>query len=103
MLQPDLIVAGSFTTTTAVALLRKLGYEVITFDPENNLEDMRANVRKMGRLVGEEAKAEQVIAEFDAKLAGHPGPDAAGRAPGVRRHCGEQLHRRQGYVLRSKW
>jgi iron complex transport system substrate-binding protein len=69
MLKPDLIVAGSFTTTTAVALLRKLGYEVVTFEPENNLEDMRANVRKMGKLVGEEAKAEQVIAEFDAKLA----------------------------------
>ena len=29
---------------------------------------MRANVRKMGKLVGEEAKAEQIIAEFDAKL-----------------------------------
>lgn len=68
MAEPDLIVAGSFTTTTAVALLRKLGYKVVTFDPENNLEDMRANVRKMGKLVGEEAKAEQIIAEFDEKL-----------------------------------
>jgi iron complex transport system substrate-binding protein len=68
MVEPDLIVAGSFTTTTAVALLRKLGHEVVTFDPENNLEELRANVRKMGKLVGEEAKAEQVIAEFDAKL-----------------------------------
>jgi iron complex transport system substrate-binding protein len=68
MAEPDLIVAGSFTTTTAVALLRKLGHEVVTFDPENNLEDMRANVRKMGKLVGEEAKAERIIADFDAKL-----------------------------------
>jgi iron complex transport system substrate-binding protein len=66
--EPDLIVAGSFTTSTAVSLLRKLGHEVVTFDPENNLEDMRANVRKMGRLVGEEVRAEQVVAGFDAKL-----------------------------------
>jgi iron complex transport system substrate-binding protein len=66
--EPDLIIAGSYTTTTAIFLLRKLGHEVVTFDPENNLQDMRANVRKMGKLVGEEARAEQVIAEFDARL-----------------------------------
>jgi iron complex transport system substrate-binding protein len=66
--EPDLIVAGSLTTTTAIFLLRKLGHEVVTFEPEKNLEDMRASVRKMGKLVDEEARAEQVIAEFDAKL-----------------------------------
>ncbi len=49
-------------------MLRKLGKNVETFDPENNLDDMRANIRKLGKLVGEETRAEQMIAEFDARL-----------------------------------
>ncbi|MEQ1781184.1 MAG: ABC transporter substrate-binding protein [Hyphomonadaceae bacterium] len=68
-LQPDLVLAGSFTTTTATALLRNLGYNIVTFDPENSLADMRANIRKLGALVGESARAEQVIADFDKRLA----------------------------------
>lgn len=67
-LKPDLILAGSFTTTTATDLLRRLGYTVITFAPENSFEDMRANIRKLGAATGDEASAEQVIAEFDARL-----------------------------------
>lgn len=68
-LQPDLILAGSFTTTTAVALLRHLGYRVETFAPENTFADMRANIRKLGALTGDTAKAEQIIADFDTRLA----------------------------------
>ena len=68
-LQPDLVLTGSFTTTTATALLRHLGYNVVTFDPENTLADMRANIRKLGALVGEPVRAEKVIADFDTRLA----------------------------------
>jgi iron complex transport system substrate-binding protein len=68
-LQPDLILAGAYTTTTAVALLRHLGYRVETFAPENTFADMRANIRKLGALTGDTAKAEQIIAEFDTRLA----------------------------------
>lgn len=68
-LQPDLILAGRFTSTTTTALLRHLGYNVVIFDPENTLDDMRANIRKLGAVVGEPARAEQVIADFDARLA----------------------------------
>lgn len=68
-LQPDLVIAGTFTTTTATTLLTHLGYTVVNFEPENTLADMRANIRKLGALVGEPARAEQVIAEFDTRLA----------------------------------
>ena len=67
-LKPDLIIAGSFTTTTAVALLRRLGYSVVTFDPETSFDDLRANIRKLAALTGDTAKAEQLIADFDARL-----------------------------------
>ncbi|MDP3737108.1 MAG: ABC transporter substrate-binding protein [Hyphomonadaceae bacterium] len=69
MAKPDLIVAGSFTTTAASALLRRIGYTVVTFEPENNFDDLRANIRKMGEITGEPARAEQLIAEFDKRLA----------------------------------
>ena len=68
-LQPDLILAGTFTTSTSVALLRSLGYRVETFAPENTFADMRANIRKLGALTGDTEKAEQIIAAFDARLA----------------------------------
>lgn len=69
MAEPDLIVAGTFSTMAATSMLRKLGYEVATFDPEADFDDMRANIQKMGALVGEPERARQVIAEFDARLA----------------------------------
>ncbi len=68
-LKPDLILAGSFTTSTATALLRRLGYTVLIFEPENAFEDMRANIRKLAAATGDQAKAEQIIADFDARLA----------------------------------
>jgi len=68
-LKPDLILAGSFTTSTATALLRRLGYTVLIFEPENSFDDMRANIRKLAAATGDTAKAEQIIADFDARLA----------------------------------
>lgn len=68
MAKPDLIVAGSYSTMAATALLRRLAQNVVTFDPEADFDDMRANIRKMGQAVGEPERAEQVIAEFDARL-----------------------------------
>jgi iron complex transport system substrate-binding protein len=69
MSKPDLIVTGSFSTMAATSLLRGLGQKIVTFDPEADFDDMRANIRRMGEAVGEPERAEQVIAEFDARLA----------------------------------
>lgn len=68
MQDPDLILAGRFTSTTAVSLLRRIGYKIIIFDPENTIDDMRANIRKLGEAVGEIDRAEKIIADFDASL-----------------------------------
>lgn len=81
MQEPDLILAGRFTSTTAVNLLRKLGYNIVIFDPENTLEDMRANIRKLGTAVGEAARAEHVIADFDRRLAELQARIPAGEMP----------------------
>lgn len=81
MLKPDLVLAGKYTTTAAVAMLRKLGHNVVTFDPENNLDDMRANIRKLGGLVGEEARAEEMIVDFDVRLSELQAQIPAGEKP----------------------
>lgn len=67
-LKPDLILAGQFAASGTATLLSRLGYRVETFAPENSFEDMRANIRRLGELVGESRRAEAVIADFDARL-----------------------------------
>lgn len=68
-LEPDLVVAGTYTTRATVDLLRRLGFRVETFAPETSFADMRAHVTRMGALLGREARAAEVIAALDADLA----------------------------------
>lgn len=68
-LRPDLVVTTEYTGTQAVQLLRRLGYRVEEFKTEANFADIRANIRKMGALTGEQAKAEELVAAFEAHLA----------------------------------
>jgi len=68
-LEPDLVLAGTFTTRTTVEMLRRLGFRVETFAPESSFADMRAHITRMGALLGREARAAEVIATLDADLA----------------------------------
>jgi iron complex transport system substrate-binding protein len=68
-LKPDLVLTGVYTGRSATALLRKLGYTVVTFEPESTFDQIRGNIRKMGEAVGETQRAEDLIAAFDARLA----------------------------------
>ena len=77
MMQPDLIVAGAFSTRAAVELLRHLGYDVVDFASEDDFADMRVNIRLMGQATGETARAEALVAELDARLAALPGDSSA--------------------------
>lgn len=67
-LKPDLIVTARYSGTQTVQTLERLGYQVAEFDAESSFADIRSNIRKMGRLVGEEARAESIVAAFDARL-----------------------------------
>jgi iron complex transport system substrate-binding protein len=68
-LRPDLVVTTPFTGGAATQLLGKLGYRVETFNPETTFADIKANILKMGDLLGEQDKAKAVIEAFDARLA----------------------------------
>lgn len=68
LMQPDLVIAGTYTTRATVELLRKLGIRVEEFEPENSFEDIRANLRRMGDLLGQPERAAKLVAELDSEL-----------------------------------
>lgn len=79
-LAPDLVIGGEYTTTETIDLLRRIGLRVVVMPLANSLADVRANMRWLGTLVGEDAKAEAMVAALDRRLA----DVAAGVPPGPR-------------------
>jgi len=67
-IRPDLVVTTPYTGVAAMQLLRRLGYRVETFEPEMTFADIRKNILKMGDLLGEQERAQQAVAAFDARL-----------------------------------
>ena len=68
MLEPDLILAGSFNDRATVALLRRLGLRVEEFAPATSFAEVRSNALRMGHLLGQNGTAEAAIAQFDREL-----------------------------------
>ena len=94
-LRPDLVLAGRYATRSTVDLLRRLGVEVVEFTPETSFDDVRATIARMGRVLGRQDAARDMLRAFDAGLAGlqrDPGDNPAtaaiyganGYVPGVR-------------------
>lgn len=78
LMRPDLVLAGRYTAQETVRMLERLGYRVESFAPETSLADIRANLRQMGAVLGQGARAEALIAEMDttvARLDGLPPSD----------------------------
>lgn len=74
---PDLVVAGTFTSTATRALLKRLGWPLLEVGPADSIADIRATTRQVARAVGEPARGEALLARMDAQLADlarHPGP-----------------------------
>lgn len=73
--QPDLILAGTYSSTRARHLAREAGARVLEVEAANNFEDIRRNVQQVAAAVGEPARGEALLASMDkhlAWLAAHP-------------------------------
>jgi iron complex transport system substrate-binding protein len=79
-LDPDLVLAGTFTARTAVAMLKATRFPVTEFGVAHDVADVRSGIRKMAALVGEPARGEALFASFDERLA-EIGTPAPGRRP----------------------
>jgi iron complex transport system substrate-binding protein len=81
LLDPDLVLAGVWSDPATVAMLRRLGVEVVQLPVADRLEEVPDRVAEMGALLGREAEAAALIRRFEtdlARLAGAPeGPRAA--------------------------
>ncbi|GJE54185.1 MULTISPECIES: ABC transporter substrate-binding protein [Methylobacterium] len=68
-LRPDLVIAGAFTTRTAVGLLKRIGFPLLELGVPSDFEGVRAQIRAVARAVGHPQRGEAMITVFDARLA----------------------------------
>ncbi|MBS1181452.1 MAG: periplasmic binding family protein [Proteobacteria bacterium] len=68
-LTPDIVLAGSFSSRATVDLLRRLGLRVEEFAPANSFAEIREDITRMGRLLGRSEQADELVHQFDDRLA----------------------------------
>ena len=69
LLKPDLVIAGAFSTPATTSMLQRLGVPVVVFQPADSLEDVRQRILEMGRVLGREQAAHELLAGYDKQLA----------------------------------
>ncbi len=77
---PDLVLAGPFGVAPTVDLLRRMQRNVVVIFQATDLDGVRTAVRAVAIAVGEEARGEAMVAQFDRRLASLP-PASPGPAP----------------------
>jgi iron complex transport system substrate-binding protein len=70
---PDLVLAGPYGVSATVDLLRRLGRNVVAVPTQpQDLDGVRVFVRALAAAIGEPAKGEAMIGEFDRRLTSLP-------------------------------
>jgi iron complex transport system substrate-binding protein len=69
LMEPDLVLAGTFSSRATVGLLRRLGFRVEEFAPATSFDDVRDHIARIGELLHRQQRAAELIAEVDAGLA----------------------------------
>jgi iron complex transport system substrate-binding protein len=77
---PDLVIAGAFSTPATTALLERLGRRVLKVEAAQDIEGINAVVRRIADAVGEPQRGEALVGAFEQWLAeatrgADPGPD----------------------------
>ena len=67
-LNPDLIFVASYSRAEVVDLLRAAGAPVFRFANFDRIEDIKANIRTVGYAIGDEARAEALVAQMEREL-----------------------------------
>jgi iron complex transport system substrate-binding protein len=80
LLRPDLVVAGTFSNPTVVAMLRRLGIRVEQLGLVQSLEQVPDRIAQMGTILGREERADAEIAAFRDDLAALSAPPDGPRA-----------------------
>ena len=91
LLDPDLVIAGRFSTRATVSMLRRLGLPVVVMDPAYSLSEVRDRITEMGEVLHRQDAATEMAAQYDRDLA-----TLAARAPEV--HPLAALYYANGYT-----
>lgn len=67
--RPDFVLAGRFTKRATREMLRRQGVRVEEFEAAGSIADALAQIRRMGALLGQAARAERKAGEIEAALA----------------------------------
>lgn len=70
MLKPDVVAASDFDKRSTRELLKANGQNLVEFPIPRTLDDVRAQIRRMGDLAGHPERAVAEIARFDAAISG---------------------------------
>jgi iron complex transport system substrate-binding protein len=73
---PDLVLTIAGSTPATVSLLERLGNRVLAVPLANDFDAVRSITRAIAQAVGEVQRGEQLLAEFDARLAAGAPADA---------------------------
>jgi iron complex transport system substrate-binding protein len=79
-LAPDLVLAGAYTTRTAVALLQRLGVPLLEVGMPQSVSAIYDQIRTVARALGQPERGEAMIAAMAAELAAL-GPPPEGPRP----------------------
>ncbi len=69
LMNPDLVLAGSYTSLGSVDLLRQLGVPVVQVPPVSSLDQVAEQILLVGQALGREEAAQAMVAQFQADLA----------------------------------
>ncbi len=78
LMNPDVVVAGSYSDPVVVAMLRRLGLRVEQFPITSALSEIPAQIRRMGTVMGQADRAEAMARDAEARLASYPSGGDAG-------------------------
>ncbi|MDX2159476.1 MAG: ABC transporter substrate-binding protein [Hyphomicrobiaceae bacterium] len=78
---PDLVLAGAFSTPATVSILERVGRRVVRVPQASDLAGVKAVVRMVADAVGESARGERLIADLERRLEEARPPSSAGAAP----------------------
>jgi len=65
---PDLVLVASYTQAETVKLLQRAKVQVLLVDHFDSLEDLYANARRLGKTLGREARAEELIHQWQGRV-----------------------------------
>lgn len=68
LLQPDLVIAGAYSTRATTDMLRRLGVPVVVIQPARSLEDVRDRIIEVGDILGRQKTAQAMVRNYDRDL-----------------------------------